>query len=170
MQEHASSNSSWDNDSAAPLLPHKLGHSQPGTVDRESGRLAELALRLLHRLKKEKGEDQLRTKLGQRMGPLSLLLASWCASNCRRVRREIAEDVGYGATRSILATPPLQKSMGDFRQARVNRGDIRETGGRQRCRPRQGTILSACQLMARGWPRWDARWRVVCMACGTTIS
>ena len=61
---------------AAQLLPHKLGHSQPGTVDRESGRLAELALRLVHRLKKEKGEDQLRTKLEQGMGSLSLLLAS----------------------------------------------------------------------------------------------
>ena len=169
MQEHASSNSSWDNDSAAPLLPHKLGHSQPSTVDRESGRLAELALRHVHRLKKEAADNHQRTKLGQRMGPLSLLLASWCASNCRRVRRDNADDMGYGATHSILATPPLQKSMGDFRQARVTRGDIRETSGRQRCRRRQGTILSACQLMAHGWARWDARWRVLCMACGTTI-
>ena len=61
---------------AAQPLPHKLGHSQPGTVDREFGRLAELALRLLHRLKKENGEDQLRTKLEQCIGSLSLLLAS----------------------------------------------------------------------------------------------
>ena len=61
---------------AAQPLPHKLGHSQPGTVDRESGRLAELALRLVRRLKKETAENHLRTKLGQRMGPLSLLLAS----------------------------------------------------------------------------------------------
>ena len=39
---------------------------------------------------------------------------------------------------SRLATPPLQKSMGDFLQARIDRGDIREAGGRLRCRRRQG--------------------------------
>ena len=31
-----------------------------------------------------------------------------------------------------LATPPLQKTMGDFLQAHVDRGDIREAGGRLR--------------------------------------
>ena len=37
-----------------------------------------------------------------------------------------------------LATPPLQKSMGDFLQARIDRGDIWEAGGRLRCRRRLG--------------------------------
>ena len=39
---------------------------------------------------------------------------------------------------SRLATPPLQKSMGDFLQARIDRGDIWEAGGRLRCRRRLG--------------------------------
>ena len=37
-----------------------------------------------------------------------------------------------------LATPPLQKSMGDFLQARIDQGDIWAAGGRLCCRRRQG--------------------------------
>jgi hypothetical protein len=35
-------------------------------------------------------------------------------------------------------------------------------------------VESACwenqiNAMDRGWPRWDAQWRVLCMACGRTM-
>ena len=56
---------------AAQPLPRMLGHSQHDTVDRESGMLASLALRLVHRLKKAKGEDQLRTRLDQSIDSLT---------------------------------------------------------------------------------------------------
>ena len=49
------------------------GHFGDGASVRPYNRVA---LRLLHRLKKENGEDQLRTKLEQCIGSLSLLLAS----------------------------------------------------------------------------------------------
>ena len=48
-----------------------------------------------------------------------------------------------------LATPPLQKSMGDFLQARIDQGDIWEAGGRLCCRRRQGMHVSHHVVMRR---------------------
>ena len=48
-----------------------------------------------------------------------------------------------------LATPPLQKSMGDFLQARIDHGDIWEAGGRLCCRWRQGMHVSHHVVMRR---------------------
>ena len=40
--------------------------------------------------------------------------------------------------------------------------------------PPTSQVESACwenqiNAMDRGWPRWDAQWRVLCMACGRTM-
>ena len=48
-----------------------------------------------------------------------------------------------------LATPPLQKSMGDFLQARIDQGDIWEAGGHLCCRRRQGMHVSHHVVMRR---------------------